>query len=366
MTNGIMTKRKNRVFDKWQPYSIPKTVLSNRLAFLLIGGEVILGIAGFMLLEHYNLREAFYMTVITIATVGYTEVRPLSAEGQMFTSVLIILNIGIFAYVLSVFTYYVINGEIFKKMHLDHIEKKITQLNTHVIVCGFGRYGREVAIHFVHHKTPFVVVENDPGIIEEIQKNEERILYIQDDATHDEALHRAGITRAIALITALPDDSDNLFVVLTARQLNPKLNIISRATAVKSQKKLRLAGANHVIMPEQIGGFYMATLVSKPGATEFFSFITRESESDIEFEELSFQNMPAVCRNKSIKDLHIRRETGANIIGFKQPNGRYIVNPGPETMLVENSGFIILGNREQLNALRQYLKKLEGSTGLSS
>lgn len=328
--------------------------MSGRIAAALILGEIMLGIAGFTYLQGYNLTQAFYMTIITISTVGYGEVRPLSEAGELFASFLIILNFGIFAYVLSVFSYYVINGEIFKKMHLNIIHKKIDHLQNHVILCGYGRYGREVAQNFLHHNTPFVVVENAPLIIEEIQKSADRILYIQDDATHDEALQQAGIKKAKALITALPDDSDNLFIVLTARQLNPKLNIISRTNSYRSQRKLQLAGADHVIMPEQIGGFYMATLVSKPGATEFFSFITRESESDIEFEEVRFRDLPASCKGKSIKDLHIRRETGTNIIGFKHPSGSYVVNPEPETTLVENSSFIVLGTREQLEALRRH------------
>ena len=298
------------------------------------------------------------MTTITVATVGYGAVKSLSPAGEWFSSFLILLNIGIFAYALAVFSYYVINGEIFRKMHLKSINNRIDSLNGHVIICGYGRYGREISRNFLHHRTPFVVVENSPAIIEELQRGAEPVLYIEDDATHDETLLRAGITRAKALITALPDDSENVFIVLTARQLNPTLNIISRATEAKSQRKLRLAGANHVIMPEQIGGFYMATLVSKPGATEFFSYITRESESDIEFEEIHYRNMPASCQGKSISDLHIRRETGANIIGFKHSDGSYIVNPGPETILEENSSFILLGNKEQLESLRQYLARL--------
>lgn len=337
---------------------MPRSVLNNKAALVLIFVEILLGVAGFVFMEDYSIRQAFYMTIITISTVGYGEVKPLSENGQLFASFLIILNFGIFAYVLSVFSYYVINGEIFKKMHISLIKNKIDSLSDHVIVCGYGRYGKEVSMNFIHHKMPFVVVEKDKSIIEEIQGSGEKILYIEDDATHDETLQLAGIKRAKALITALPDDSENLFIVLTARQLNPKLNIISRTTSGKSQRKLQLAGANHVIMPEQIGGFYMATLVSKPGATEFFSFITRESESDIEFEELRYRDMPVACQGKSIRDLHIRRETGANIIGFKHPDGSYIVNPEPETSLVENSSFIVLGTREQLEVLRRYLGSL--------
>ncbi len=346
------------LLKKIQLYSIPSSFLRNELAIALIVGEFLIGILGFVELEDYTLREAFYMTVITISTVGYTEVKPLSPNGQLFTSFLIILNFGIFAYALSVFSYYVINGEIFKNMHLNLINTKIDKLQNHVIICGYGRYGREITQNFTHHNTPFVIIENDPSVIDEIQKSEDKTLYIEDDATHDETLQQAGIKKAQALIAALPDDSENLFIVLTARQLNPKLNIISRASNPRSQRKLQLAGANHVIMPEQIGGFYMATLVSKPGATEFFSYITRESESDIEFEEIRYKDMPDFCKGKSIRDLHIRRETGANIIGFKQPDGGYTVNPGPETILVKDSSFIVLGSHEQLDKLRRYLNEL--------
>ncbi|MBK9014247.1 MAG: NAD-binding protein [Saprospiraceae bacterium] len=325
---------------------------------MLIFGEFLMGTVGYMWLEGYSFREGFFMTTITIATVGYGEVRPLSAAGEWFTSVLILLNIGIFAYALSVFSYYVINGEIFKNIHLKMINKKIEALKDHVIICGYGRYGKEVSRNFLHHHMPFVIVENGKAVIEEIQQGGNGVLYIEDDATHDDALQRAGIMKATALITALPDDSENLFIVLTARQLNPSLNIISRASEARSQRKLQLAGANHVIMPEQIGGFYMATLVSKPGATEFFQYITSEADSDIEFEEIHFRNMPASCKGKSIRDLHIRRETGANIIGFKHTDGNYVVNPGPETVLTEDSSFILLGTRVQLQALRQYIKQM--------
>lgn len=340
-------------------YSVPRSVLKYSVALTLIAGEFLLGIAGYMYYENYSLREAFYMTVITISTVGYTEVRPLSPAGQLFSSFLILLNIGIFAYALSVFSYYVFSGKIFKVMHQNMIDSKIDALQDHVIVCGYGRYGQEVVQNFLHHNISFVVIENDPGVIDQIQKSEDKILYIQGDATHDETLLEAGVMRARSLITALPDDSNNLFIVLTARQMSDKLDIISRTSDVRSKRKLRHAGANHVIMPEQIGGFYMATLVSKPGATDFFSYLTREAESDIEFEEIRFTDIPDNYRNKTIRELEIRRETGANIIGFKQPDGSYTVNPGPDTALVENSSFIVLGSREQLKALKNYLKAVK-------
>jgi voltage-gated potassium channel len=345
--------------NRLEYYTVPKTFLNNRLAAFLLIMEISLGIGGYMYLEGYTWREAFYMVVITISTVGFGEVYPLSAGGKLFTSILILLNFGVFAYVLSVFSFYVISGEIFKKMHLKIIGNKIGQLHDHIIVCGYGRYGKEIVQHFLDHKMSFVVIERDGAVIDEIQKSHDKVLYIQEDATQDETLLKAGIKNAKALVTALPDDSENLFIVLSARQMNPRLSIISRAASGNSQRKLKLGGANHVIMPEQIGGFYMATLVTKPGATEFFSFITREYESDIGFEELAFNHAFTHCRDKTIRELHIRRETGANIIGYKHPDGSYIVNPGPETKLEEHSSFIVLGTKDQLGKLRRYLKNLD-------
>lgn len=340
-------------------YTVPSSFLSLSAALFLLALELVIALSGFMILEGYSFGEAFYMTIITISTVGYTEVRPLSDYGRMFASLLIILNIGVFAYFLAVFSYYIIQGEIFKQMHLNLIRNKMDKLSDHVILCGFGKYGKEVATHFSEHNISFIVIENNPKEIEYIQKSEDKILYLEADATQDEALIEAGIKRARAVLSALPDDSDNVFIVLTARQLNPTINIISRAKHPKSQKKLLMAGANHVVMPEQIGGFYMATLVSKPGAVEFFSFITNESKSDIGFEELHYKNLPEVCKGQSILDLAIRQKTGANIIGYIAPNGQYIINPSPEVALVPDSSFIILGDRIQLEKLKSYIKSFD-------
>ncbi len=336
-------------------HRVPSTFMNARVAGMLLLADVVISLLGFMIIESYSFIEALYMTMITISTVGFTEVQPLSSAGQIFTSLLIVANIGIFAYVLAVFSYYVIQGEVFKNMHLNMIKSSIEQLHDHVILCGFGKYGREISHHFSQHGIPFVVLELDPEKVEQIQKSEDKILYLAEDATHDEVLLRAGIKRANALISALPDDSDNVFAVLTARQLNPKLNIISRAKELRSQKKLLMAGADHVVMPEQIGGFYMATLVSKPGAVEFFSFITNEYRSDIGFEEVTYEDMPEYCRNNSLRDLNIREQTGANIIGYKSPDSTYHVNPPPDTVLSPGASFILLGSNEQLEKLRSYL-----------
>ena len=342
---------------------IPSTLLSLRFASLLFAGDLVLGIIGFMLIEGYGLIDSVYMTIITLSTVGYTEVHPLSSAGQIFTSFFILLNIGLFAYLLAVFSYYIIEGKIFQNMHVKLIKDQIDKLSNHVILCGFGKYGKEVAEHFDQHDIPFVVIDNNADVIENLQQSEEKILYIEDDATHDKALLEAGIERAISLVSALPEDSDNVFTVLTANQLNPQLNIISRAKEAESERKLLLAGADHVVMPEQIGGSYMATLVSKPGAVEFFSFITSEYRSDIGFEEITYEKLPDSCKGLSIRDLSIRKDTGTNIIGFKHSDGHYEVNPGPDTILSPNTSFIVLGNDEQLAALKEHFENYPEKAG---
>ena len=350
---------KHIIHDRLNIYSIPSTFLNIRIALGLLLIDMLIGVAGYIIIEGYRFIDAFYMVIITISTVGYTEVEPLSDSGQLFSTFYIVVNIGLFAYLLAVFSNYVIQGEIFKKMHLNLIRNNIEKLSDHVNLCGYGRYGKEISSHFHKQSLSFVVIDQAPEKIEILQKSVEKILYIQDDATLDETLLAAGIDRASALICALSDDSDNVFTVLTARQLNPKITIISRAKDPRSEKKLLLAGANHVVMPENLGGFYMATLVSKPNAVKFFSFITNEYQSDMGFEEISFQDAPDPCKHRSIKDLKIREYTGVNIIGFKTSKGHYTVNPSPDTVLVPDSSFIVLGDHTQLKKLRAYLEDFE-------
>jgi voltage-gated potassium channel len=334
-------------------YRPPTRIISLRVALLLLVGEVLTATVVYTYLEGYTVAEAFYMTIITISTVGFTEVRELSEAGRLFTALFILVNIGIFAYLLAVFSYYIVEGAIFKNLYVDRIKQRISKLEGHIILCGYGKYGKEIAENLRHHRTPFVIIDNDPEVIEAIQQDEKPFLFLAGDATQDEVLQDAGISRAHGLISALRDDSDNLYIVLSARQLNPRLKIISRAMQTRSQGKLLKAGANHVVMPETIGGFYMATLINKPGAVEFFSFITNDYHSDIGFEELRYADLPEAYRGRPIRDMHLRKQTGANIIGYRDRHGEYQVNPDPNTILEPGSAFIVLGNEEQLAKLRQ-------------
>lgn len=337
-------------------YRIRQNRPSPKLAISLFLGETLVGTIGYMILTKIPFIEALYMTIITISTVGYTEVTRLGTDGRIFSIFLIVANFIIFAYALYVATYYIFEGKIYMKMHEDFINRKINGLRDHVILCGFGRYGKEASEHFLGQKVPFVVIDRNPEVIKELRESEKEILYIEGDATHDEALEQAGLKRAKAIIIALPDDSDNVFTVLSSKQMNPNIEIISRAQDDKSRKKIKMAGADHVILPDQIGGFYMATLVNKPNAVDFFSFIATEYEKDMGLNEIAYTELPEQWKGKTIAQLGIRGKTGANIIGLKTWDNKFVINPKPDRILQENESFIVLGDSPQLEALKQLFK----------
>ena len=316
-----------------------------------------IGTAGFCLIEGYSLVDGLYMTIITFSTVGFEEVEPLSSAGRLFVSGLIILNILVLAYILAAFSYYIIEGKIFHSMHASSIRSKIDRLSDHIIICGYGRYGQEIGMHLREHNQPFVVIDLDQEAMDKLATQDSKLLYLVGDATEDEILQAAGIERAKGLISALVDDGDNMFIVISARQLNPHLRIVSRAQQVRSEKKLRKVGADHVIMPERMGGFYMATLMSKPQAVEFFTFITSELRGDIGFEEIHFDTLRKEDQYKALKELHFRRLTGINIIGHRQQDGTYRVNPDADASLKPGESFIALGSSKQLSDLRKLLKE---------
>ncbi len=336
-------------------YTLKGSYLSVRNAIIFLLVALAISISGYMIIEGYSFPEALYMTSLTISTVGFSEVRPLSNHGQMFTTALIFLNFGVVAYSLSVFTGLVIEGQLFKDFHLQAITKEIKKMKNHIIVCGYGRYGRQVVEHMISHDIPFILIDRNQRKIEEIQKNENKILYVHDDATHDQALEAAKISYARALITTFPDDTDNLFTVLSARQMNPKIQIISAAQGQRTEEKLKMAGANQVILPDKLGGFFMATIISKPHAVEFFSLISEEKNSNFLFEEINYRDLDSEFQGKSIRELSIREKTGATIIGYKDPNGIFTINPHPDTMLESKCSYIVLGDVDQLTSLRKYL-----------
>jgi len=319
----------------------------------LIVSALIIGIAGYMWIEDYNFIDAVFMTIITIATVGYREVKELNTGGKIFTSFLIIYSISTFAYAISVITRYVIEGEFQTYFRHYQVNKEIQKLKNHIIVCGYGRNGKQACDQLRSEGVRFVAIESNPQIIAAMQE-EQDLLFIEGDATKDEVLIEAGLESAKALITALPSDAANVFVVLTARDKSPKLKIISRASDDASEHKLKRAGADNVIMPDKIGGTHMAALITKPDVLEFIDHIT--GTINIRLEEILFKSLPDSMQNKSIRELEIRNKTGANIIGFKSASGDYIINPSPDTVMMQDAKLFVLGTQEQVSKFKEILK----------
>lgn len=315
---------------------------------------VVTGIIGYVVLEEFTFTEAFFMTIITISTVGFREIHPLSDFGQYFTAFLIVISFGIFAYAVTTLTRYIVDGVFRNYLKDNKVKSKIEKLSNHVIVVGYGRNGRQAIEEIKRHRFPVVMIDNSDSIMETIRENGD-LLYIQGDATMDETLIDAKIESAKALITALPNDADNLFVVLTARSMNPDLTIISRASNFNSDRKLRSAGATNVIMPDKIGGQRMAKLVAQPDVVDFLEFVMlREGEEEY-IEEISCENMSEQFTKKTIGEWSIRSETGANIIGIKTADNKYIVNPNPDIRISENDQLFVLGNPEQIKKLKKVM-----------
>jgi voltage-gated potassium channel len=306
-----------------------------------------------MIIEGYTLGEAFFMAVITISTVGFNEVRPLSDLGRIFTAFLIIFSFSTFVYAVTSISNYILNGE-YKVYFKDlRINKKVSKISKHTIICGYGRNGTQAATELKSHNRKYVVVEQDKELSEEL-RGEHDIPFVEGDATLEKTLEKAGIETAAALITTLPKDADNLFVVLTAREMNPNLLIISRASKDNSDKKLKRAGANNVIMPDKIGGAHMASLVIKPNVIEFMDYIMGQGSNSVNLEEITFENLPNELKNKSIRELGIRDKSGANIVGFRTPEGEYIINPSPDTVITPQAKIFVLGTLEQINSFREF------------
>ena len=318
------------------------------------------GTLGYHLLEKMNLLDSLYMTIITISTVGFKEVgaQPLSPEGKIFTMGLIITSLGGLAYVGSNMARFVFDGELANYIKTYRVDKKIAKLRNHVIIVGYGRNGEQAALELAEHHVPFVIVDKRDNVISRVRQNP-GLLYIKGDATHEDVLEQAQVKNARALIATTPNDADNVFVVLTARSINPNLIIISRASELESQMKLKRAGATNVIMPERIGGQRMAKLVHQPDVVEFLEYILLQKTMDVSLEELSCKNLSQQFVGKSIADLKVREISGANIIGIKISGARYVFNPDPKMILSRNDQLFVLGNPDQIKRLRTAMKSEE-------
>jgi len=321
-------------------------------ALILVLLVFLVGITGYKILSDYSWIDAIYMTVITIATVGFREVRPLDPIEKLFTSGLILTSIFVMGYAITVITEYILSKNNIGNLRQKRVEKKIKKMHDHIIVCGYGRNGQQAVHKLMAYKQPFVVIEKEENVVDKYSSDV--VYFIHGNANEDEILKKAGIEKATTLISALPNDADNLFVVLSARQINQNLKIISRATEETTLKKLKLAGADNVIMPDKIGGEHMASLVVTPDLVEFLDNLSVSGEDDsINVEQVSFSKVCPEGRELAIKEIDLRKKTGCSIIGYKSPEGEYIVNPEPSLILKRNSKLILIGRPLQIESLKQ-------------
>jgi voltage-gated potassium channel len=326
------------------------------LPFIILFAIIVTGIIGFIVIEKYNFLEAFYMTTITITTTGFEEVRPLSNMGKVFTTFLLIASWASFAFVLTRITQFVTSGEINKYFKTRKLMKAVDRLHGHVIICGYGRNGQQASLTLKIHNVPFVVIEKNEERMEKISDDHSSLIFLLGDATEDEVLKRAGIEKAKALITALPDDADNVFIVLSARSLNSDIRIISRASDHSSVLKLKKAGADNVIMPDRIGGTHMATLVSKPDVIEFIDFLSGEEGEPIHIESVDYIHLPTEIRDKSLQDVMNWKKTGVNCIGIKNSEGKFVINPPSEIIIEKGMKVIVLGTKWQIDKMKGNLE----------
>jgi voltage-gated potassium channel len=336
-----------------------EAVDKHRTNFIMAGIYLLViiavGIIGYVVIEEYNIVDALYMTIITTSTVGYREVEPLSDAGKLFTVLLIISSLGVLTYFLSQFTQSLLQTQVSFILRGYGRKSKLKKMENHIIVCGYGRNGKQVVKELQSFGEPVVVIDKSHEIV--LNNIGQPVRFMEGDATTDEVLLKADIKSARSLITSLPNDADNLYVVLTARSLKHDLNIISRASDESSEKKLRIAGVDSVVMPERVGGAHMATMVTQPEVVEFLEHLNIHGESSVMLEEIHIEKLPEWLRGKPFKELELRKMTGANIIGLKKATGDFIINPTPETKLMDNYKLFVLGTKPQIESLQEVLKE---------
>ncbi len=318
---------------------------------ILILGVILFGTFGYMTIEKLDFLNAFYMTVITVATVGFREVKDLTEAGKFFTIILIFSGFGVFTYAMTTGAKILIEGEIKEVFKKKKMKKEIDALKNHYIVCGYGRMGSILCKEFKANKVDFVVIEK----FEENVKDKEEMLFIIGDATKDEVLKEAGIERAKGIITLLPSDAENLYVVLSARYLNPKIYIVARATDEEARIKLKMAGADKAICPYHIGGLRIAQSILRPNVLDFLEFATGSEYRDIQIEEILVSEK-SVLIGKTLKESKIGKELGVIIIGIKRADGSVEFNPSANTFIKSGDILIVIGKSENLYTLSQIAK----------
>ncbi|MFW5941664.1 MAG: potassium channel family protein [Chloroflexota bacterium] len=324
--------------------------LRRRLTFIILSLLFVLalGTGWYSLVEQWTVVESLYMTVITLTTVGFGEVRPLSTASRLFTVGLILLGAGTVAYALSSIGEYLLTVGVVDRIRQRSLMRALRKMENHIIICGAGRVGRSAGETLHEMGRDFVIMDTDPQVVRELTEKDWKAM--EGDSTHDDALQEAGIERAAGLLVCTGDDSDNLFIVLSARALNSKLLIVARSVETSNVAKMRRAGADRVISPYQTGGRHMATVAVRPQVARFLDFVTLDTGLELWLEEVRIDDNSALA-GKSVVEADLRRRTGVTIVALLRGAEGAMITPDENTRLAVGDELIVLGTREQLEAL---------------
>jgi voltage-gated potassium channel len=326
--------------------------LVNALALLVL--ITCIGVAGYMTISGMSFMDALYMTAITLSTVGYREVAPLTPAAQLFTIGLIFTGLGVVLYGASLVAGDVIEGRLQRVLGRRRVERQIEHLADHYIVCGFGRMGRIVCKELAAKPVPFVVVERDPEALKRV--DEEGFLSVDGDATEDRVLQQAGIGRARGLVSALSRDEDNVYVVLSARQLNADLLIVARAEDERSETKLMHAGATRVVSPYVLGGSRMAGALLRPAVLDVIDLATHYRSIELKIEELTVAT-GTFAVGSTLRQSGMREELGVIVIAIKKSGGEMVYNPAAEVRIDAGDSLVVMGQAASLQELERRLTK---------
>jgi|YNPNPStandDraft_1061719.scaffolds.fasta_scaffold07579_3 voltage-gated potassium channel len=316
-----------------------------RLALVVLCCILAMGTIGYLFICDLSLLDAFYMTIITIATVGFREVCPLDSVGKVFTILLIVAGLSTVTFTATSLFQFMIEGQLMGLVKRRKMDRTIDAMRDHFIICGFGRVGEQMARDLRSSGKDFVVVDHNPEALSRLLKRGYN--YVEGNATSDEVLQRAGITRAKALAAASDSDSDNVLITISARMLNPDLFIVARASTEDLFQKLEKAGANRVVSPYKSAGQKMVTMLLKPVVHEYLDLMVYGTNLEIGLEEVELSGDAEVV-GMSIKDSAIRKRTGSTILAIKKRTGEILTNPPVSTILEEGDRLIMVGTPSQL------------------
>lgn len=312
---------------------------------------IFFGMAGFMYSENMRPLDAIWYSVMTLTTVGFQVPNNFSDLGKIITIFLMLFGVGSVLYGLTALSLEFFNGNFANEFKQNVTKRRMKKLNNHIIICGFGRNGRQAARKLILHKKSFVIIDKKP--LENRDDEFQDTIFIHGDAVEDEVLQRAGIQNAHGIIASLPSDADNLFIVISAKELNPGIKVISRASNSNTINKLKTAGAENVIMPDKIGGEHMASLLITPDLVEFVDSIVLEGTKKINVLEIYTNKLPQEFIGKTIEALQIFPQTGCKIVGYKDVQGKYLINPDESKVIEPNSCIFVLGQPQQIESLQK-------------